>query len=125
MEATMWGGVITCLQLQQTISCLRKLEELLEGPRENLAVPKGDQTRRLSISWEKEIASNLVFLLATTDESLKVMAVYVEEYYNSEGITIWIALNIRDISGVIQEFMTLAKILEQAARREDIETLFW
>jgi len=52
------------------------------------------------------------------------MAVYVEEYYNSEGITIWIALNIRDISGVIQEFMTLAKILEQAARREDIETLF-
>ncbi|MCJ1386335.1 hypothetical protein MMC17_009461 [Xylographa soralifera] len=129
MEATMWGGAITRLQLQQTISRLRKLDELPEGPRENLAVPEGDQTRRLSISREEEIASNLAFLSATTDESLKVMAVCVEEHYNSEGITIRIASNTGDLSAVIQEFMTLAKILEQAARREnskaeDIETLF-
>jgi hypothetical protein len=117
MEATMWGGAITRLQLQQTISRLRKLDELPEGPRENLAVPEGDQTRRLSISREKEIASNLAFLSATTDKSLKVMAVYVEEHYNSEGITIRIASNTGDLSAVIQEFMTLAKILEQAARQ--------
>jgi hypothetical protein len=62
MEATMWGGAITRLQLQQTISRLRKLDELAEVPSENLAVPEVDQTRDLSISREKEIASNLAFL---------------------------------------------------------------
>ncbi len=97
----MWGGAITRLQLQQTISRLRKLDKLLEGLRENLAVPEGDQIRRLSISREKEITSNLVFLLATTDKSLKVIAVCVKEYYNSEGITIRIVLNTRDLSAVI------------------------
>jgi hypothetical protein len=35
------------------------------------------------------------------DKSLKVMAVCVEEYYNSEGITIWIVLNTGDLSVVI------------------------
>ena len=88
------------LQLQQTISRLRKLDKLLEVPRENLAkIPEGDQTRRLSISREKEIASNLAFLSATTDKSLKVMAVCVKEHYNGEGITIRIALNTGDLSG--------------------------
>jgi hypothetical protein len=94
MEAAMWGGAITRLQLQQTISRLQKLDELPE-----------------------EIASNLAFLSATTDESLKVMAVCVEEHYNGEGITIRIASNTGVLSAVIQEFMMLAKILEQAARR--------
>jgi hypothetical protein len=78
MEATMWGGAITRLQLQQTISRLRKLDQLPEVPSENLAVPEVDQTRRLSISREKEIASNLAFLSAMSDESPKVMAVCVE-----------------------------------------------
>jgi hypothetical protein len=57
--------------------------------------------RCLSISREKEIASNLVFLLATTDKSLKVIAIYIKEYYNSKGITIRIVLNTRDLSAVI------------------------
>jgi hypothetical protein len=117
MEATMWGGAITRLQLQQTISRLRKLDELPEVPSENLAVPEVDQTRHLSISREKEIASNLAFLSATSDESLKVMAVCVEERCNGEGITIRIASNTGELSAVIREFITLAKILEQAARR--------
>ena len=71
MEATMWGGAITRPQLQQTISHLRKLDELPEVPCENLAAPEVDQTRHLSISREKEIASNLAFLSATSDESLR------------------------------------------------------
>jgi hypothetical protein len=86
-------------------------------PSENLVVPKVDQTRHLSISREKEIASNLAFLSATSDESLKVMAVCVKEHCNREGITIRIASNTGDLSAVIREFMTLARILEQAARR--------
>jgi hypothetical protein len=101
----------------QTISRLRKLDELPKVPSENLAVPKVDQTRHLSISREKEIVSNLAFLLATSDKSLKVMAIYVKERYNGEGITIRIALNTRDLLAVIREFITLAKILKQVARR--------
>ena len=117
MEATMWGGAITRLELQQTISYLRKLDQLPEVPSENLTVPEVVQTRHLSISREKEIASNLAFLLATSDESQKVMAVCVKEHCNREGITIRVASNTGDLSAVIREFMTLAKILEQAARR--------
>ena len=100
MEATMWGGAITRLQLQQTISRLQKLDQLPKVPSENLAVPKVDQTQRLSISQEKEIMSNLAFLSATSDESLKVMAVCVKEHYNGDGITIWIVLNAGDLSAV-------------------------
>jgi hypothetical protein len=84
-------------------------------PSENLAIPKVNQTRHLSILQEKEIASNLAFLSATSDESLKIMAVCVKEYCNREGITIWIASNTRDLSAIVREFITLAKILEQAA----------
>jgi hypothetical protein len=61
---------------------------------------------------EKEITSNLAFLLATSDKSLKVIAICVKEYYNKEGITIRIALNDRDLFAVMQEFVTLAKILK-------------
>jgi hypothetical protein len=86
-------------------------------PSENLAVFKVDQTRHLSISREKEITSNLAFLSATSDKSLKVIAICVKEYYNGEGITIRITLNTRNLSAIIREFMTLAKILEQAARQ--------
>ena len=64
-----------------------------------------------------EIASSLAFLLATLNESLKVIVVCVKEYCNREGITIWIALNAGGLSAVTREFITLAKILEQAARR--------
>ena len=55
----------------------------------------------LNISREKEIASNLVFLLAITDKSLKVIVICIKEYYNSEGITIRIVFNTRDLSVII------------------------
>ena len=71
----------------------------------------------LSILQEKEIASNLAFLLATSDKSLKVIAICVKEYYNREGIIIRIILNIRDLSAVMRKFVTLIKILKQATRR--------
>ena len=94
------------------LSYLRKLDEFLEVLSENLAVPKVDQTRYLSISREKWIASNLAFLLATSDKSLKVIATCIKEHCNGEGITIRILLNIRDLLVIIREFITLAKILQ-------------
>ncbi|PMD60360.1 uncharacterized protein K444DRAFT_642993 [Hyaloscypha bicolor E] len=102
-------------------SRLRKLDELPEGPCENLAVPKGDQTRRLSILREKEIASNLAFLLATTDESLKVMAVCIKEYYNSEGITIRIVLNTRDLSAKTTGRLALITQLYEAINNKSVK----
>ncbi len=108
----MWGGAITSLQLQQTISRFRKLDELPEVPSENLAVLEVGQTRHLRISRQKEIASNLAFLSATSDKGLKVMAVCVEKHCNGEGITIRIASNTGDLSAVIREFITLAKIFK-------------
>lgn len=117
METTMWGGVVTRSQLQQTISSLWELNEVPEVPVENLVALEEDSTRRLSIAREKEIASNLAFLSATSDNSLKVMAVCVEENNNGEGVTIRIASNTGDLSAVTSGFTMLATILEQAARR--------
>jgi hypothetical protein len=45
--------------------------------------------------------SNLVFLLTTLDKSLKVIAIYIKEYYNREGIIIRIISNTRDLLVVI------------------------
>ena len=78
-------------------------------PKENALHSGIDATRRMSISREKEIASNLAFLSATND-CLKVMAVCVEEHRNGEGTTIRIALNTRDLSEVTNGFMMLAKV---------------
>lgn len=113
----MWGGATTRSQLQKSISSLRRLNEVPEVPIENLVAPKIDPTRRLSISREKEIASNLAFLSATSDDSLKVMAVCVEEHSNGEGITIRIASNTRDLSAVTAGFRMVGEVLKQAARR--------
>lgn len=86
-------------------------------PMENLEVLERDPTHVLSVAREREIASNLAFLSATTDNGLKVMAVCVEEHSNGEGITIRIASNTGDLSAVTSGFAMLARILEQAARR--------
>jgi hypothetical protein len=113
----MWGGAITRQQLQQTIVRLQSLNEVPELPQENDVVSGIDATRRLSISRENEIASNLAFLSATLDDSLKVMAVCIEERRNSDQTTIRIASNTGDLSAVTSGFVTLGNILEQAARR--------
>ena len=113
----MWGGAITHQQMWQTISRLRTLNEVPEMPKENALHSGIDATRRMSISREKEIASNLAFLSATSGDCLKVIAVCVEEHRNREGTTIQIASNTGDISEVTNGFMMLAKVLEQAAWR--------
>ena len=65
----LWGGATTRQQLQQTMSRLQTLNEVPELPKENILVSGMDSTRRLSISRENEIASNLAFLSATSDNN--------------------------------------------------------
>lgn len=85
--------------------------------KENHLVSKTDLNRRLSISRENEITSNLAFLSATSDNSLKVMAVCIEEHQSGEEMTVRIASNTGDLLAVTSGFRVLAKILEQAAQR--------
>ena len=66
---------------------------------------KGDSHHCLNPSRENEIASNLAFLSATSDNSLKVMAVCVEEHFNGKGITIRVASNTGDLSTVTSGFL--------------------
>jgi hypothetical protein len=113
---TLWESKITRSQLQQSISNLRQLDELPEIPRENLVDLEIDPTRQLSVVREREITSNLAFLSATSDDSLKVMAVCIEEL-NGKGITIRVASNTGDLSAVTRGLVKLARVLEHAARR--------
>jgi hypothetical protein len=114
---TLWGSKITCAQLQQSIRNLRQLDELPEIPRENLVNLEIDSTRQLSVVREREIACNLAFLSVTSDDSLKVMAVCVDEHCNGRGITIRVAANAGDLSAVTMGFVRLARALEHAAQR--------
>ncbi len=112
----MWKSATTREQLQENINRLEKHSPVIERPKENILVSK-DVTRRLSILRENEITSNLAFLSATSDDSLKVMAVCVEESLDGKGMTIRISSNTGDLSKVTSGFKALAKLLEKAAQR--------
>lgn len=113
----LWGANITLSQLQQSISNLKKLDNLPDIPRENIINLEDDPTRQLSVAREKEIASNLAFLSSTSDNTRKVMAVCVEERQDGKGLTIRVASNTGDLSTVTEGLVRLARVLEHAARR--------
>jgi hypothetical protein len=54
---------------------------------------------------------------ATSDDSLKVMAVCLEEYYNGRGFTILVAAYTGDLSAVPTGFVRFARVLEHVARQ--------
>jgi hypothetical protein len=64
----------------------------------------------LGIEREKEITSNLVFLFVISDNSLKVIAVCIEEYRNRKRCTIRIISNTRDFSIVTDGFNRLTRV---------------
>jgi hypothetical protein len=113
----MWSGATTRAQLQQSIHNLWRLSEVPQAPEENCLFNEQPSKYHLSILREQEIASNLAFLSATTDEGLRVMAVCLEERPDGRGITIRIASNTRDLTALTSGMRRLADVLEQAARR--------
>ena len=113
----MWGGTTTRTQLERSISSLYAVHKVPEAPTTSRIKPGNDPTRRLSFEREKEIASHLAFLSATSDDTRKVMAVCVEEHNDGEGITIRLASNSGDLSLVRDGFMRIGEVLEIAARR--------
>jgi hypothetical protein len=113
----MWGGATTRQQLQESISRLWRLNKVPQEPEDNPLVYEGALQRHLSISREAEIASNLAFLSAATDNSLQVMVVCVEERTDGRGATVRIASNTGDLTTVTSGMRMLATTLERAARR--------
>ncbi|KAL3417938.1 hypothetical protein PVAG01_10948 [Phlyctema vagabunda] len=124
MDVPMWGGNITGRQLQQSINNLHQQRDILKLPSENLTVPGVVETRqhRLSFEREKQITSNLAFLSATTDDSLKVMAVCVEEHRPDDGVIIRLATNTGDLTAIKAGFDVLAKVLKEAAHRKNLRS---
>jgi hypothetical protein len=102
----------------ERIGRLWRLNEVPEMPKENDLVSKGeDLSCRLNILRENEIPVTWHLCLPLRDDSLKAMAVCVEQHFDGKGITIRIASNTGDLSVVTNGFSMLAKTLEQAARR--------
>ena len=117
---TLWGSKITRSELQQSIRNLKRLDELPEISRENLPILNTDPRRHLSVAREIEITGNLAFLSAISDDSLKIMAVCIEEHPNGKGITIRVASNTGDLESVSRGLTKLARELEHAARRGQV-----
>lgn len=115
----MWGGATTRPQLQESIRRLWELSEVPQVPEENCLINERPSQHCLSVSREQEIASNLAFLSATTDDSLRVIAVCVEERLEGKGSTIRIASNTGDLAALTSGMRRLANVLERAARREN------
>ena len=65
---------------------------------------------------EREVACNIASLSATSDDSLKVIAVGVEENCNGRGITIRVVANMENLSAITTGFVGLARALKHAAR---------
>ena len=74
----------------------------------------------MSVAREMEITGNLAFLSAISDDSLKIMAVCIEEHPNGKGITIRVASNTGDLESVSRGLTKLARELEHAARRGQV-----
>jgi hypothetical protein len=120
MDVTIWGSSVTRQRLAQNITLLWMLNEVVEKPHENslgISMSRVDETRHLSLQREIEIASNLAFLSATTNNNKKVMAVCVEETRNGEGIIFRVASNTGDLSRVEEGLKALGRTLEKSARR--------
>lgn len=113
----MWGGSITRQELLRSTTLFQSLNKVPEPPKNNVFSSGIDSSYRLSASREKEIASNLAFLSATSDDNLNVMAVCVEEHPQKDGITIRVASNSGELTEVVNGLKNIARILECAARR--------
>ncbi|MCJ1433396.1 hypothetical protein MMC27_002756 [Xylographa pallens] len=103
-------------QLAENIILLRSLNEV-PGKEEECDLPAENQSRQLSIAREKQLADDFAFLSATTDDMSRVMAVGIEEDEGGTGMTIRLASNTGDLSGIRGEFERIGDILQEAASR--------
>ena len=81
------------------------------------ATELNNTSRQLPFEREKQLADDLAFISATTNDSRKVMAVGLEECPTENRLTIRLASNTGDLSKVRAGLEGIAKTLERAALR--------
>jgi len=113
----MWNSEITRAELLNSINKLQRIRRIPESPQENALRPSFESAHRLSISREQEIACNLSFIAAISNNPLRVMAVCVEEHSGGEQITIRLASNTGELIEITNGFRVIAAVLMEAARR--------
>ncbi|KAK2812897.1 hypothetical protein FQN50_000918 [Emmonsiellopsis sp. PD_5] len=105
-------------RLVQNIKLFRVLNEVPAQPVTNdpPVVEEGDRT--LPLRREIEIADNLAFLSAYTDDKNRVMGVCIEEDTKNETLTIRLASNSGPLGDLEKGFNELARTLEICALRK-------
>ena len=111
-------GNVSRERLKHNITILWALNEIQEIEQENQLRPDIEpHARHLSAEREREIADNLAFLCATSDDPLKVRAVCLEEEPNTLGVIVRLASNTGGLLTVKHGLERIARIMQRAARR--------
>ena len=106
--------------LRENISLLSLFPGAPSGPKQNdleqFKRNSNDLDRhRLTIEQERDLADNLAFLAATTDDPLKVTAVAIEESSSDSDITIRLAVNSGKIDKVQIGFENIFRLLKETS----------
>ena len=101
--------------LIETITLLWTLTEVPEQPKENKLDCINDKAKQLTVERERQLADSFAFISASTDDMLRVMAVCIEEDPDQGGMTIRLASNTGDLSGITEGFKGIACTLQKAA----------
>ena len=111
-------------RLIAVITLLSTLNTEPGRPTENEAPGDNRDHRGYQLSFDKErrLAEDFACLAATTDDGTKVMAVSVEEDPDERGLTIRLASNTGDLSGVKEGFERILSVLQQILRGEHVPT---
>lgn len=117
----MWGSHVTRKQLRNTVNGMHGIPG---PPEERRLRAAADPMHQLPIDRESEIASNLAFLSATSDDNTQIMTVCLEEHTSRIGMTIRLAANTAVLEEVVDGFKSLTRILEGAAQRGRLGFLF-
>ena len=104
-------------RLAENIILLWALTETPGEPKECQLRASNDGARQLTVERERQLADDFAFLSATTDDTLRVMAVGLEEDLDQQGMTIRLASNTGDLTEVKEGFENIVQVLEQAALR--------
>ena len=104
-------------RLVENITLLWTLCEVPGKPHENETRRGDDEGRQLPRDRERQLVDSFAFISASTDDSLRVTAVCIEEDPDKMGMTICLASNTGGLSHVTQGFNDIARTLEQASLR--------
>ncbi|KAL8658085.1 MAG: hypothetical protein Q9226_001289 [Calogaya cf. arnoldii] len=104
-------------RIVENVTLMRAMCEIPTLPKENELRQDYDERRRLSIDRERQLVDVFAFIAASTDNSLRVMAVCIEEDSDQHGVTIRLASNTGDLSRIIRSFNGIARTLEKASSK--------